>query len=426
MRSLYSLLQRLARPLRRAVLQPKPNEPSGALLESARSIAFLVNTASDADGEAWIEAAKGRGAQIDMLPLFKPYRREDERTMSFLLPPPRRNYDCVVVHRSVAMFEHSWTYALLDRLNGFLGDSGVIFVPRRAHPTRHVSDARLEEMFGQKPVHATKRFLAFGKTQAGLKRPAGADYSALDAYFPVRDALLHGRFDPALASTIRALGASRAEPHSAYRADGFLTQLKSQCYRTCSASAKAPLVEYLAAQYFPGRSDLRVVDLGAGTGLNSMELLLNPSGVAHVTLVEPNWPYHWDIAQMYEQLGERVRGKVALAGEGVEAYRGTPVEIGMVCGVFSILPHELREPFMQGAWANVAPGGILAVLENMRDSDPVRGGKFNATRFTPPEIDAMLGRFGPIRYFKSTAMEEAAPADVGMRAVFRVVQKPLG
>ncbi len=424
MSTLKSLLRRVVRPLRRSLGGPPPVEPSGPPIESARSIAFIVNATSDAKGQAWFDAARARGAEIDMLPLFQPYRREDERTMSFLLAPPRASYDCIVVNHATELYEHSWSYAFLDRLNGFLGENGTIFVPRRNDPARRISDARLKALFGAAPRQATKRFLAFGKARGGLKRPADAAYSTLDAYFPIRDALIQGRFDAKLADTIRALGVRRARLRSANRADSFLAQLKSQSYRTCSASTKSALMQYLAAQYFPGRGDLRVVDLGAGTGLNSLELLLNPSGIAHVTLVEPNRVHHWPIALMVEQLGERVRGKVTLCDQEGAAYSGTQADIVMVCAVLTMLPAEQRQPFAQGAWNAVAPGGILAVLENMRDPDPVKGGAFNAMRYTPPEIDALLGRFGPLRYFKSDAMEEMAAPDVGIRAVFRVVRKP--
>ncbi len=61
----------------------------------------------------------------------------------------------------------------------------------------------------KRPRHATPRFLAYGKAQGGLKRPADAAMSTLDAYLPLRDAFIQGRFDPKLAETIQALGVRR-------------------------------------------------------------------------------------------------------------------------------------------------------------------------------------------------------------------------
>jgi hypothetical protein len=153
-------------------------------------------------------------------------------------------------------------------------------------------------------------------------------------------------------------------------------------------------------------------------------MLLDASGVSKVTLVEPNRSYHWDIAAVYDHFRDLLHGKVTLVGKPVEAYRGEPADIGLVCGVFSMLPHEIRDPFALSAWDNIAPGGILAVLENMRKPPSPSNDRYNAQRFIPSEIDALLGRFGPIRYFENDAMREVRPADVGNRTVFRVLQKP--
>lgn len=404
--------------------EKRPNEPSGRALRRARSIAFIVSSPAEARGQEWIGEASARGATVDILPMFQPYRRDDGKAMSFVFTPPRDAYDCIVVNRSIELFEHSWSYAFLDRLNTLLAPGGAIFVPRCLDITRQMPDATLKTLFGRGPRASTKRYLVFAKAAGGLHRPATAALSTLDAYWPLMDALIHGKFDDRLAGIIRSLGVDHIDERRKPDAGKFLDLLQSQSYRTSSAATKSAIVQFIAGTYFPGRRDLRLADLGAGTGLNSLELLLNPSGVAHLTLVEPRRDYHWDIAAVYDRLGESVRGKVALVGERVETYAGTPVDIAMVCGVFSILLPEQREPFVQSAWSNVAPGGILAVLENMRDADPVRGGAYNSTRFSPPEIDAFLGRMGGLRYFLSDAAKELPFAEVGNRTVFRVVQKP--
>ncbi|HEX4295019.1 MAG TPA: hypothetical protein VHZ29_12865 [Rhizomicrobium sp.] len=401
-----------------------PNEPSGRLLQRARSIAFIVSVPADERGQDWPGEAVARGAALDVLPLFQPYLRADGKVMSFLFTPPRDAYDCIVVNRSVRLFEHSWSYAFLDRLNALLSKRGTIFIPRRLDAAQRLSDQRLSELFGRGPSAAAPRYLAFRKAANGLKRPPDAALSTLDAYWPLMDSLIHGSFDARLGEVIRSLGVARAVERTLPDAGKFLTLLQSQSYRTNSAATKAAMIQFIASVYFPQPRDLRLADLGAGTALNSLELLLNPSGVSHLTLVEPWQDHYWDIAAVYDRLGDRVRGKVTLAGRTVETYSATPVDIAMVCSVFAVMPVKQREPFVQSAWNAVAPGGILAVLENMRDEDPVRGGSFNATRFTPHEIDDFLGRFAPIRYFRSDAMTELRSEDVGNKGVFRVLQKP--
>ena len=65
------------------------------------------------------------------------------------------------------------------------------------------------------------------------------------------------------------------------------------------------------------------------------------------------------------------------------------------------------------------------VLENMRAPEDAAGGKFNAQRCTPAEIDALLGRYAPIRYFMSSAKRELQFRQVGDQPVFRVIQRPV-
>src|SRR6185312_9805641 len=168
------------------------------------------------------------------------------------------------------------------------------------------------------------------------------------------------------------------------------------------------VVQHILAQYFPGRADLHLIDLGAGTGFNSFELLLNPSGVNAVTMAELNYHYHWAIAAVYDWLGERVRGKVTLAGGPAQDYRGPPADAAFISGVLSIVGEENRESLLASAWENLAPGGVAIVLENMQKDDPGRTIRFNETRCTPDMLDAMLGRYAqPLRYFHAQALKEA-------------------
>jgi hypothetical protein len=84
-----------------------------------------------------------------------------------------------------------------------------------------------------------------------------------------------------------------------------------------------------------------------------------------------------------------------------------------------LLPRGDRDAFARNIWDNLAPGGIFAVLENMRVAS---GERYD--RYTPPEIDALLAQFGPARYFSGRAKKELAAGEVGNLPVFRVVRKP--
>lgn len=397
--------------------------PSIFALRGARTIAFIVTSPADGQRRPWIDEMAAKGAEVDVLPVFLAYRRGDGTIMSFLMPPPREEYDCIVVNRSIDLFDHSWSYAFLDRLNSLLTRDGTILVPKASGPARLIPDKRLTELFGRAPRETSRHYLGFSKAQGGLRRPADAAHSTLDAYWPLRENLIYGRFDESLSDTILALGADRADKRKPYTSRDPVDLLQSQTYRTCSASTKAAMTGYLASVYFPDRHDLHLADLGAGTGLNSLELLLSASRISRVTLVEPNRAYHWDIAAVYDHFRDLLRGKVTLVDKPVEVYQGVPADIGLVSGVFSLLSREIREQFALSAWNNIAPGGILAVLENMRTPGP-SDYRYNAQRLIPTEIDALLGRFGPIRYFENDAMREMRFAKVGNRTVFRVLRKP--
>ncbi|HSC17656.1 MAG TPA: class I SAM-dependent methyltransferase [Rhizomicrobium sp.] len=412
-------------PLARAAdyLSSVRRRPRSAALRQARSIAFVVANPSHAVRQSWIAAAQSRGAHVDIFSLGLPHRDAEGRILSFVAPPPRQSYDCVVVSDRIELFEHSWSYAFLDRCNKLAAPDGVVVVPARYDPVCSIPRPRLCSLFGRGREEASSTSLTFRHVPNGLHRPSEAAHSTLDAYWPLMETLIYGRFDPRLGETVSGLGVSPAEPRSDPEADLF-GAIHSQAYRTCSARTKAALAQYIVSRYFPGRNDLRMADLGAGTGLNSLELLLNPGQVSHLILVEPRRSYHWDIAAMYERMREHLHGQVRIVAQTVEDYSGPGIDIGLVCGVLVMVPREIRKRFLANAWENLRPGGILMVLENMRAAEDTDGGKYNAQRCTPAEIDALLGRFAPIRYFMSTAKRELRFKQVGDQPVFRIIQKP--
>lgn len=127
---------------------------------------------------------------------------------------------------------------------------------------------------------------------------------------------------------------------------------------------------------------------------------------------------------MYDRARQHLHGRLSIVAQTVEEYSGAGIDIGLVCGVLVMVPRENRERFVANAWQNLRPGGILMVLENMRAPEDATAGKFNAQRCTPAEIDALLGRLAPVRYFMSTAKRELRFKQVGDQPVFRVIQKP--
>lgn len=395
-----------------------PVEPAGPALSRAQSLAFVVQHPGNLKDGDWIEPAKARGATVDVLPLERPCRDADGRLTSFVHTPPRPDYDCIVVSRRIDMFEHSWSYAFLDRLNTLLAPGGTIYLARCHNPARQIPDARLAALFGRAPSETGRLYQAFARAPGGLDRPKDAALSTLDAYWPLMDTLIHSRFDARLKDVVRTLGP--VKPAERRPESDLYTLLTRESYRNCSALTKSAMLQFVIACALPGRDGLHLVDVGAGTGINAMEMLLNPSGVEFVTLVEINRRCYLPAAAVYDRLGENVRGRLALVGEAGERFAARPADVVFVSGVFSPLAPEKRGDFADNCWANIAPGGILVVLENMKKG---AGDRRDNERLTPPQIDALLGRFGPLRYFRADAKAEVTRDEAGQDTVFRVVRK---
>ena len=414
------LFERIARKFRAVPPQPPP-DPVVALLGKPRQVACVVRSRPDADDVKWIDRAKAGGADVDILPLTQSYRREDGRVMSLMSPSPGGPYDRIVVCHRVNLYEHSWSYAFLDRLNAMLTEDGAMLVT--AGPGQIAAET-LTRLFGANPLARSGHMLSFAKAPKGLRRPVEAVASTLDAYWALSEVFLNETFDPELGEVIEELGetpiALRRHPHET----DLCGSLYRQSYRAASARTKAPMVQHILSLNFPSRRDLHLIDFGAGPGFNSMELLLNPSVVAKLTLVEPNNAHRWGIATLYNWLGERVRGKVRLCAALAQDYDGEPGDAVVISSVLSVAEPEWREPILRNAWKSISPGGVMIVYENMRRENPDSTDRLNEARCTPETLDALLGGFGPIRYFHAQRMKELAFKDVGNATVFRVVRKP--
>jgi len=392
-----------------------------AMLGKPRQVAFIVLSRPDADDAKWIDRVKAEGADVDALPLTQSYRREDGRVMSLMSPSPGGPYDRIVVSHRVNLYEHSWSYAFLDRLNAMLTEDGAMLVT--AGPDQIAAET-LTRLFGAKPLARSGHMLSFAKAPKGLRRPVEAAASTLDAYWALSEVFLNETFDPKLGEVIEELGETPISLHRHPQETDLRAALYSQSYRAASARTKAPMVQHILSLNFPGRRDLHLIDLGAGPGFNSMELLLDPSGVAKLTLVEPNNAHRWGIATLYNWLGERVHGKVRLCAALAQDYDGDSGDAVVISSVLSVAGLEWREPILRNAWKSISAGGVMIVYENMRRENPDSTDRLNESRCTPETLDALLGGFGPIRYFHAQRMKELAFKDVGNATVFRVVRKP--
>jgi len=143
---------------------------------------------------------------VDILSLGMPVRHSDGRIVSFVAPAPQENYDCVLISDRIELFEHSWTYAFLDRCNTLARPGGAIILPACRDSTSNSPHGTSHALFGSGPEETSRTYLTFRKVPNCLNRPSGARHSTLDAYWPLMETLIYSRFDPSIGKTISALG----------------------------------------------------------------------------------------------------------------------------------------------------------------------------------------------------------------------------
>ena len=174
-----------------------------------------------------------------------------------------------------------------------------------------------------------------------------------------------------------------------------------------------------------GGSDLRLLDIGSGPGWVPLELLLDPaSPIANATALDRRLDYGAvgvTVARELELGADRFRfSDAGASGHSWEE----PQDVVTALGSLLYLPREESTSVLDRAWDCLRSGGLLIVHENIRqDAFKGRSNDYDIM-FTTEEIDALLGRFGPVRRFASSGPTEVARDKAGQRAVFRVVQKP--
>ena len=72
-------------------------------------------------------------------------------------------------------------------------------------------------------------------------------------------------------------------------------------------------------------------------------------------------------------------------------------------------------------WSSINSGGLLIVHENVKAESYKRD--FDVM-FEAKEIDALLSKYGDIKYYNSQSYITLKPDQVENKTVFRVVQKP--
>jgi predicted O-methyltransferase YrrM len=206
--------------------------------------------------------------------------------------------------------------------------------------------------------------------------------------------------------------------------DGFATYVASlNPYMFDGVRYKHALVSYLIRTCAPelASKPIDVVDVGAAFGLLPMELALDDRfQVRSAVSVELGLGYAIGADRIVRRCGG-LQERFRFAHAQAETFEfKAPLHVVSFIGSLLYVAKGQLHPVLDKVWDSLAPGGLLIIHENIRRPS------FNQAdlMFYVDEIDALMERYGPVRYFMSTAAVELTREQAGDKSVFRVVKKP--
>jgi len=355
---------------------------------------------------------------------------EDGAEHSMLFPVPEGTFDVVVVSPQLRFFTNEWSRAFLAQLVSSLRPSGSLWVPilSKRGDDGLWSERWLTQTLGVKASLATSLpLLRFDRIPA--LSPAS---SILEWYFREHAAAM---VEDYLYSTSGAPQIAEPQPKAApvartiagEVADSvpFASHLErfasTMTYSVTGASYKSMLLSYILEKELPGRTGLRVLDMGGGMGMVATELVLTSGRVDQATVCDPLARNSLVMARLGRFFGERVQDRLELRISRAEDFR-YPGAFDLITFIGSLLyvPREARQQVIASAFDALAPGGLLVVHENIKS--PTYTKDFDVM-FSVEEIDALLGNHGRIERYLSTATRAVTREAAGSKTVFRSVRK---
>lgn len=163
------------------------------------------------------------------------------------------------------------------------------------------------------------------------------------------------------------------------------------------------------------------LDIGGGIGALVAELALDPTCAITSGMVRDYSSLHNelfdDLVDFYNgELNNRV---IFSCGDAVHFSISQKFDIVSIIGTLLYLRSDL-EKALENAWDKVAPGGLLIVHENIKNSSYTHD---FSKMFSAEELDQLLSGFGKISYHHPSFDFRIPKFAVGNRTVFRVVKK---
>jgi SAM-dependent methyltransferase len=378
-----------------------------------------IISATDASLDADMVAFQAAG--LDRAGLYRftqtsplPYFPVSGETGSIYWPAPRDLFDTIFVGPSIRLLGGAWSEAFLRnaaRMSGgqVRGVSGPL-----AESNRFAYESTLDWWYTASSEVLVAEIL--GRSNQQLQHWIRSDDLFLEFLYDGAERIVGG------SRKHRLSGAAWWAESSALLLEAEMRRaLSAHSYYIGGISYKAPLLARIIKDHLDDRR-FSLVDFGGGYGLLAAELALTQPSAVEVVVRDPGTINLIFAEQLYRGFRSRLRNRFYFSlGKADDFEFDRSHSVISFVGSLVYIDRERREPILSRCWEALESGGILVVHENIKNAS------FKADyekMFVVEEIDSLLGRFGPIRRYLSTAVREVTKEQAAEKAVFRVVQKP--
>jgi len=416
-----------------------------------RTIAFVTNTSTHFQNDMLsfskcdIAAFEKNVILMTISGSIEPFPGVSGREVNYLYPLPLNLLDEIYIGHSFTLYNTEWSYAYISMLLKSLVAGGKMYLPyysnKVAKLNGYLSYSNLADRFSPFALCLKESgdTISISNVKANLLNRSS---TILEWFFDQIDKLLcHdvllGKQQTELTQEYinRYTANVLAENHQivlSARENNFWrstvvnleNSLVNHVYYVGGIKSKAAGISRIISDYFPkSRNALSVVDQGGGYGLLGMELLLDPANQVYKARCCDISIYNALVAaNVKNYLFDGLDGKefdfVCSASQDYE-YDDFYDAVLFVGSLLYVPKQKLRKT-LDRSWAALNTGGILVVHENIKNSSYTTD--FDIM-FEPEELDEILGSYGFVQHYLTTAAKPISANIVARKTAFRVVAK---
>lgn len=212
-----------------------------------------------------------------------------------------------------------------------------------------------------------------------------------------------------------------AEPSSpAVELEKFYSMMN---YCITGVSYKTEGLRRIIDGHLAGRPGTRILDLGSGPGVVLAELLISRPDVERGINCELEAHYVPLARRLFYEYRDSLNGRFRFTQTAAQDLDfSEPYDIICAFASLFLIPKDELRRTMERAWASLRPGGCFVIHENIRR--PCFETKWYYDQmFSKDELEALLGEFGTIEWYRSSDLGRMEEEQVSDLTVFRIVQK---